>query len=304
MKILITGGSGKLGSAVTKTAEEYGLDYAAPSSSTYDLRIANQANQMIKDQKPDIILHLASKVGGIEYNRKNQVAQLEVNSQIGLNVVSAAREFNVKRLVNVSSNCVYPVLANRPLVPEDIYRGRAEQSNIGFASAKLLTIEHCKLIDEDPDFHYKTLILSNLVGGRPEKRSGQLHLIDAAIIKMEDVAAGKSNKVTIFGTGKPLREHTHVNDASTWLIDNMTSIERWPSVMNLGSGEELSVLEVYELVASVIGKQPIYSFDHTLPDGIYRKLLDSSYAAKHFGWSPKINLETAIRMRFKKMSDS
>ena len=299
VRILITGGTGYFGSHLHAELKRNFENVFAIGRSDADLRFPDETREILKSFQPDLLINLAAKVGGIELNRVNNMSQFEDNVRIGLNVLAAAHELQIPSVLNIASNCVYPAGIDSLLRPNLLGTGEFEETNRGFSLAKKLTLDMGLLLEETTAQSVKTVILSNLYGGNSSKALSNKHLVDAAFEKVLRASENKDNTVEILGTGKPIREFTHIEDASNWIKETIKSIDDLPKVMNLGSGQEVKVKDLYESIAQNLEWQGDFIFDESKPDGVFRKTLDSTVAREFFGWRPQITLEKGLGMMIK-----
>ena len=295
-KVLVLGSSGLLGSAIRRRSEESWeeLDVFWADRSHGDLRDKRQVVELFESASPDTVVNCAAVVGGIGRNTSEPETLLLENLQIDSNVIETARMFGVRKFLNFSSNCAYPVAAARPLHPNSLYQGPMESTNLGYAQAKVSAMLACELISAKTGFAFRTLVLSNLYGPGDNYSSDQSHLVGAIVSKVLAALETGKQQLEVWGTGAPLREFTYVDDIADFVILHIDKIDGFPNVMNLGSGEERTVAQLHELALSIVDHHLPLVFDYSRPDGIYSKLLDSSHAIRNFGWKPATSIEVGM----------
>jgi GDP-L-fucose synthase len=285
--ILITGGTGMVGHNVRDLAAARGIAVVAPPRSELDLRDAGATLAFIRRVKPSIIVHAAGRVGGIEANMHEPVAFLTENWDIGRNLVLAAREAGVKRLINLGSSCMYPKDSERPLTENDILSGRLEPTNEAYAIAKSAVERLCDYVrSETPEFQYKTLVPCNLFGRYDAFDPKRSHLAAAVIHKLHAAKVEGRNTVEIWGDGSARREFLYAGDLADAILAAVERFDTLPVVMNVGAGIDHTVDDYYRIAAEVIGYTGGFVHDLTKPTGMKRKLMDGSRATA-WGWTAK-----------------
>jgi len=297
--IIVFGGTGMLGRAVVERLRRDGERVYALGSSDCDLTILDDISMAIAEIKPKAIYHCAGHVGGILNNRDNQLTFLIRNAQMGLNVVDVATKYKIPKLVFAGSSCIYPRNCPQPMTELMIGSGPLEQTNRGYAVAKLTTLEAVNFAREK-GFNYMTVMPCNLYGPGDNFAEGG-HVLSALVRKVCDARHNKSEIVEVWGTGSPRREFLHTSDAADGIVTASEKLN--DAVVNIGSGEDLSIAELVLLVAEVVGWNGILKFDTSKPDGTPKKLLDIS-KLKSVGWSPKIDLPYGIEMLAKEYVDA
>jgi GDP-L-fucose synthase len=248
----------------------------------------------IRRYAPSIVVHTAGRVGGIEANMREPVAFLSDNWEMGRNVVMAAREAGITRLINLGSSCMYPKDSPRPLTEDDILAGPLEPTNEGYAIAKSAVQRLAAYVGtEDPRFQYKTLVPCNLYGRYDNFDPKSSHLAAAVIHKLHTAKAEGATSVSIWGDGNARREFLYAGDLADAILTAVTRFDELPGVMNVGAGVDHTVNEYYEIAAKVVGYEGAFSHDLAKPVGMKRKLMDVSRAEK-FGWRAKTSLEQGL----------
>jgi len=299
MNIFVTGGSGLVGSNITKAllaSQKHNV--IAPPRRQCNLLDYQSTLEYISKNNPDVLIHCAGEVGGIQANIDDPVRFLIDNVDMGRNVILAAREVGVKRLINLGSSCMYPANAPNPLKESYLLSGLPEQTNEGYAIAKILTQRLCTYIRrENSVFQYKTIIPCNLYGPGDSFDSKTAHLVPAVINKLHRAISDALDNVTIWGDGNSRREFMFVGDLSDFLIAAINDFDELPDLINVGAGYDCSILDCYKIAAEALGYKGSFSFDTDRPSGMYQKLLDITLS-KEFGWSPQTNLEDGIHKTY------
>ena len=293
-KILLTGGSGMVGRNFIENKKSKNYILISPTRKELNLLNYEKVNSFILKTKPDLIVHAAGRVGGIQANIREPFLFLKENADMGRNIILAAKNQNIKNLINLSSSCVYPKNLDIPLKEDFILTGPLEPTNEGYAIAKIFVQKLCTFINkENIDFNYKTLIPCNLFGKYDDFNLNSGHLIPNIIKKIHDAKLNKKNKVTIWGDGSVRREFMYVNDLIDFLYYSFEKFKKMPEVINVGLGKDCSVLDYYKIVAKCFDWKGTFEFDLSKPVGQKQKLV-SLIRLKNFGWSNKISIEKGI----------
>ncbi|MDP2753822.1 MAG: GDP-L-fucose synthase [Nitrospirota bacterium] len=298
MRVFITGGKGLVGHNV---AEKLSLTYEvlAPSHSEVDLLDAEAVGDYILAKKPDIIIHCAGIVGGIQANIREPARFLVENFELGKNVIMAAAENRVSQLINLGSSCMYPRAAPNPLREDMVLKGELEPTNEGYAIAKISIQRLCAYLKrERPELSYKTLLPCNLYGKWDKFDPANSHMIPAVIRKIYEAKRDNRQLVEIWGSGKAKREFMYAADLADFIAYALDHFNMMPDLLNVGLGYDHTVDEYYETVARVIGFAGAFTHDVSKPEGMERKLVDIS-ALEAFGWKAKTPLEEGICMTYK-----
>lgn len=296
--VLITGGSGMVGRNLTEHSASGRYKVLAPASSEVDLRDHAATTAYVKSEKPDIIIHAAGRVGGIQANMADPVGFLVDNMDMGRNVVLAARDTGVPRLLNLGSSCMFPRDAPNPLIEEAVLTGELEPTNEGYALAKIVTAKLCDYVTRsDGNLSYKTLIPCNIYGRHDKFDPAVSHLVPAVIRKIHEAKSSNSSQVEIWGDGTARREFMYAGDLADLIWQAAERFDALPGMMNVGVGKDHTINDYYHTVASVIGWQGKFTHDLTKPAGMKQKLVSTVRQAE-FGWQPKTSLADGIRQTY------
>jgi GDP-L-fucose synthase len=292
--VLLTGGRGMVGRNILEHPMAEHFDFLAPTSADLDLCDFAKVNKYISTYSPEFIIHTAGLVGGIQANMARPVDFLLQNLDLGRNVILAARNAGVKKLLNLSSSCMYPRNATNPLTEDLILKGELEPTNEGYALAKILAMRLCEYIHrEDDSFKYKTFIPCNLFGRFDKFDPRHSHLIPAIIHKVHLAKVVDEGVVEIWGDGTARREFMYVGDLADAVFRAIDCFDAAPGLMNVGLGFDYSINEYYKTVAKVIGWDGEFSYDLARPVGMKQKLV-SVARQKEWGWEASTSLEDGI----------
>lgn len=263
----------------------------APKSKDLNLLEFNSTNYFIKETKPELVIHCAGRVGGIQANISNPTEFLFENLEMGKNLVMSSKENNVSRLLNLGSSCMYP-RDREQLHEKDILSGYLEPTNEGYAIAKITVAKLCEYISTQYNFSYKTIVPCNLYGPWDKFDPTNSHMIPSIIRKIHE-AKKNSTSVEIWGDGSARREFMHVSDLVSFIDIAISKFELVPSLINVGLGYDFSVLEYYQAACKVIDYNSPFIFNKDKPVGMKRKLLNTEQAS-HLGWKPRLTLNEGI----------
>lgn len=263
------------------------------TSHELDLKDRDAVFAFFAESKPRYVVMAAAKVGGILANNTYPVDFLSDNLRIQVNVLDAAREHGVERLLFLGSSCIYPKLADQPIREDSLLTGHLEPTNDAYAVAKIAGIMHIQAIRRQYGLPWISAMPTNLYGPGDNFSATGSHVLPALIRRYDEAAKSGVRKVTNWGTGSPRREFLHVDDmasACLYLLENYDG----PSQVNVGTGTDITIRELAALIASAVGYEGEIAWDTTRPDGTPRKLLDVSKLAAA-GWSASIGLEEGVR---------
>ncbi|WP_209125697.1 NAD-dependent epimerase/dehydratase family protein [Alkalihalobacillus sp. BA299] len=294
MRILLTGGNGMVGRNVLEHPDAKLYSILAPSSSELNLLNYQVVEKCLIENKPDIIIHTAGRVGGIQANIREPVRYLLENLDMGRNIVWAARQTGIKRLINLGSSCMYPRNAENPLIEEDLLTGELEPTNEGYALAKNTIARLCSYISqEDHSYKFKTLIPCNLYGRWDKFGPENSHMLPGVIQKITDAKIKGQNEVEIWGDGFASREYLYAGDLADCLMHAVKNFNELPSLMNVGTGYACTINAYYQAVAEVIGYNGVFNHNLSKPVGMKKKLV-SIEKQEQWGWRPKTSLKEGI----------
>lgn len=296
MKVFIAGHDGMVGSSVVRNAPST-HELITINKSQLDLRDQVKVSDFLKKTRPDAVILAAAKVGGILENARHQRSMLVENICIQTNVMEASANLGIQNFVFLGSSCIYPKKAIQPITESSLLTGSLEPTNEGYAIAKIAGIRLAKAISDECGLNYFSLMPTNLFGPNDQYDLEEAHVPAALIRRFHEAKVNNLSFVKLWGTGKPLREFMHVDDLADaiWFFLDLEKIGG--SIINIGSGHELSIADFSKLVASVIGYSGEIGFDDTNPDGAPRKRLDLSYADK-LGWSAKLSMESSLESTY------
>lgn len=298
IKILLTGTGGMVGKNLLEHPAINTFNILSPKSAELDLRDFSSVLSYLKSHQPDIVIHAAGKVGGIQANIREPIGFLIDNMDIGRNLVLASYQSGIKRLINLGSSCMYPRNHNEPLVEEMVLKGELEPTNEGYALAKIVTAKLCEYImREDPSCQYKTLIPCNLYGRHDKFDPAHSHLIPAIIYKVHQAIQSSLNEVEIWGDGTARREFMYAGDLANAVIQAINTFDQVPNIMNIGLGFDYTINEYYEAVADVLGYTGKFIHNTTKPVGMARKLVDTSRQLA-WGWKAQHDLHSGIKQTY------
>ncbi|MCB4810643.1 GDP-L-fucose synthase [Methylovorus menthalis] len=297
-RILLTGSGGMVGRNLLEHPSMFAHDVLTPDSQQLDLRDYTAVLTYLQNHRPDIVIHCAGKVGGIQANMREPVGFLLENLDMGRNIVWASRQAGVKRLINLGSSCMYPRNHNDPLPEELVLKGELEPTNEGYALAKIITARLCDYImREDPSFQYKTLIPCNLYGRHDKFDPAHSHLIPAIIHKVYQAREKGEKSVEIWGDGTARREFMYAGDLADAMVHAIDQFDSLPSMMNVGLGYDYTINEYYQATAEVMGYAGEFTHNLEKPVGMTRKLV-SIERQQSWGWQAKNDLLSGIEKSY------
>ena len=294
-KIYIAGHRGMVGSAIKRALEKKGFsNFICRTSKELDLKNQEAVNNFFDTEKPDYVFVAAAKVGGILANNTYRAEFLYDNLMIEANIIQAAYQFKVKKMLFLGSSCIYPKLAPQPLKEEYLLTGLLEPTNEPYAIAKIAGIKMADAYRDQYGCNFISAMPTNLYGPNDNYDLNNSHVLPALLRKFHHAKVNNLAEVEIWGTGSPLREFLHVDDladACLFLMENFNE----KGFVNVGYGEDISIKDLAYLIKDVVGFKGNLVFDESKPDGTPRKLMDNS-KINNMGWSPKISLKEGISM--------
>lgn len=292
-RIWVAGHAGMVGSAVLRRLERERVgDIIVATRADLDLRRQADVEHFVATNRPDAVVLAAAKVGGIQANRSAQGEFLYDNLLIAANTIEASRMFGVQRVLVLGSSCIYPREAAQPIAEDRLMTGPLEPTNEGYAIAKIAALEMGKMYRQQYGLDVISLMPTNLYGPYDNFDLENGHVLPALMRKIHESKVEGRDSVELWGTGKPRREFLHVDDAADAVIFGLQHIAE-ATHLNVGYGDDVSIRELAELLASVIGWTGEFVYQSDMPDGMLRKLLDVS-AMDSLGWRRSINLEDGL----------
>ena len=293
-RLLVTGGAGFLGSFVVEQLRQRGCrEIAVPRSRDYDLVDGEAIRQMFRDTKPELVIHLAARVGGIGANQKNPGKFFYDNLMMGVQVIHEAWKAGVRKVVAAGTICAYPKFTPVPFREEDLWNGYPEETNAPYGLAKKMLLVQSAAYRQQYGFDSVVVFPVNLYGPRDNFDLETSHVIPAIVRKIDQAMKSGQQEVTLWGDGTPSREFLYVEDAAEGIL---AACERYESSdpVNLGSGREIRVRDLAELIASLMGFKGRFVFDTSKPNGQPRRALDTRRARERFGWTARTSFEDGL----------
>ncbi|MDP0498761.1 MAG: GDP-L-fucose synthase [Verrucomicrobiota bacterium JB022] len=296
-RIFVAGHRGMVGSALVRglQAAGYGHVLTAPRSEL-DLTDAAAVLDYYRQEKPEVAIIAAAKVGGIEANRSYPAEFLFENLAIAQNTIHGAWKAGVKRVLFLGSSCIYPRKASQPIRESELLKGPLEQTNEAYAIAKIAGLKLCQYYRQQYGVLFHSAMPTNLYGPGDNYHPEHSHVMPALIRRFHEAKETKAPTVTMWGTGRPRREFLHVDDLASACI-HLLQLENPPDWVNAGVGEDLSIRELADMVVETVGYEGELVHDYSKPDGTPRKLLDVSLL-KSTGWEPKISLREGLKQTY------
>ncbi len=297
-KIYVAGHLGMVGSAIVQNLKKKGFNNIITRTST-ELNLINQ--QDVRDffalEKPEYVFLAAAKVGGILANSTFKADFIYENILIQSNVIHESYKNNVKKLLFLGSSCIYPKLAPQPLKESYLLTGELEETNEPYAIAKIAGIKMCDAYRDQHNCSFISVMPTNLYGFNDNYDLQNSHVLPALLRKFHEAKTNNHDEVVVWGTGKPLREFLHATDMADACVYLMQEYDQ-KGFVNIGSGEEISIKDLANLVSDSVGYKGTIKFDTSKPDGTPRKLTDVS-KLNALGWKHSINLKEGIEMVYK-----
>jgi GDP-L-fucose synthase len=303
-RILVTGGAGFLGSFVVEKLQQKGCkDIFVPRSKDYDLVYMDAVKRLYREAKPNIVIHLAGRVGGIGANRANPGKFLYDNLMMGIQMMEIGRQAGIEKFVAIGTICAYPKFASVPFKEEDLWNGYPEETNAPYGLAKKMLLVQSQAYREQYGFNAIYLLPVNLYGPRDNFDVESSHVIPALIRKCIDALRVNNSpltsnlkppSITVWGTGKATREFLYVEDAAEGILLAAEKYNK-PDPINLGAGFEISIKELVTLISRLTDYNGEIVWDSSKPDGQPRRMLNVTKAEKEFGFKAKVGLEEGLR---------
>ncbi|WP_186313385.1 GDP-L-fucose synthase family protein [Halorubrum salsamenti] len=294
--VMVTGGAGFLGSHLVEDLESRSdsVDVFVPRSDDYDLREKPDIKRAFEDSQADIVIHLAATVGGIGANRQNPGRYFYDNAVMGIELMEQARQFDVEKFTILGTICAYPKHTPTPFKEKNLFDGYPEETNAPYGIAKKALLTQSRAYRKQWDFNSIYLLPVNLYGPRDDFDLETSHVIPAIIRKCIEARERGNGTITAWGTGEPTREFLYVKDAAEGILD---ATERYNSSepVNLGSGEEISIRKLIDIIVEEAGFEGSVEWDTSKPDGQPRRKLDTSRAKQRFDWEASTNFREGLR---------
>jgi GDP-L-fucose synthase len=292
MRIYVAGINGMVGSAIALEANAQGLEVSGKSSQEIDLTDRKVVFEEIQRNKPDALIIAAAKVGGIGANSSMPVDFLSVNLQIQTNLLDAAHNANIDRVLFLASSCIYPKFAPQPIIESALLTGELEPTNEAYAIAKIAGLKLVEAYRRQFGHHWISAMPTNLYGPRDNFDLETAHVLPALIHRFHKAKVNNANEVEIWGDGSPLREFLYVGDLARACLVLVNQYDESVAI-NMGSGQEISIEQLAKMISKVVDYSGEIVFNESRANGTPRKLLDSSKIAQ-LGWSPQVKLEDGI----------
>lgn len=291
-KILVTGGSGFLGSHLVPKLEKAGAQVTVPRSNIHDLRRQKDCKRLVQNQ--DIVIHLAAKVGGIGFNMKYPGEMFYVNVMMGTQLMEESRLAKLKKFISIGTVCSYPKYTKVPFKEKDLWEGYPEETNAPYGIAKKMLLVQGSAYRKQYGFNSIFLIPVNLYGPGDKFDTENSHVIPALIRKFVEAKKAAASEVTVWGTGKATREFLYVEDAADAI---MKATEKYndPDPVNIGSHLEISIRDLAYLIKRLVGFRGKVLWDTNKPDGQPRRKLDTTRAFEKFGFRAKTDFKAGLK---------
>jgi GDP-L-fucose synthase len=293
-RIFVAGHRGLVGSAIVRHLQSEGYDnLVTRPRSSLDLTDRIAVDRFFERERPEYVFDAAARVGGILANSTYPADFIRENLLIATNLIDASYRFKVRKNLLLGSSCIYPKHAPQPITEDALLSGPLEPTNIAYAVAKIAGIVTAQSYHRQFGMNAISLMPTNLYGPGDNFDLNSSHVLPALIRKFDDAVRSGADSVTVWGSGKPRREFLHVDDLARAAVLLMNSYDN-PQIINVGTGEDVTILELAQLVASITGFQGTLEFDSSKPDGTPRKVLEVS-RLRALGWTPRWTLEAGIR---------
>jgi len=292
-KIFIAGHQGMVGSALTRALEASGFTNLIKRDRTQlDLGDSAAVGKFFANEKPEVVIFAAAKVGGIKANSDQPVEFLLENLRVQNNVIAAAHQNGARKLLFLGSSCIYPKLAPQPIPESALLTGPLEPTNEAYAIAKIAGVKLCQAFSREYDANFISAMPTNLYGPNDKFDLETSHVLAALLRKAHEAKKIRARELVVWGTGTPRREFLHVDDCAAACLHLLEKYDS-PEIINVGCGEDISIRDLAKLICDVVGFDGELSWDKTKPDGTPRKLLDVS-KLRALGWKPTIPLRDGI----------
>lgn len=296
-KIYVAGHRGMVGSALVRRLKAEGYDnIITRTSKDLDLKRQADVEKFFSEEKPEYVFLAAAKVGGIVANNSYPADFMYENMMIEMNVIKSAFDNQAKKLLFLGSSCIYPRLAPQPIPESSLLTGPLEQTNEAYALAKISGLKLCEYLNRQHGTDYISLMPANLYGANDNYHPENSHVIPGLIRRFHEAKISGAKEVVVWGTGKALREFLYVDDladACVYLMNTYSGNE----TVNIGTGKEISIAELAEIIKKVVGYEGIIKYDRAKPDGTPRKLLNVT-KLNNLGWTYKTEIEEGLKKTY------
>lgn len=289
---LVLGGSGLVGNGIIEALKQQGFTYSAPDSTSLNLLDVISIDNFLRTTKPKCIIMSAGKVGGIQFNKQNQINQYFANIIMNQNIMLLAAKYNIKNFCLVSSSCIYPLNAPIPLNEKNIFDGLPEFTNEGYAAAKSTALRLLNLYKSHGFEEWFAVVPTNVIGSK-NINSMNGHVFDAVISKINDAASKKLTSVSFWGTGEPIRQFIHTSDLGKAIV-KLTLKSNLPPIINISNTESLTIKQLIMKVKQAFQYEGVIEFDSSMPNGNMNKTMDSSLLRSLVDWEPEKNIDDSI----------
>ncbi len=298
-RVTVTGGAGFLGSHLVEKLESYHCqEIFVPRSKDYNLVEMEAVKRLYEDSKPDIVIHLAAKVGGIGANRVNPGKFFYDNLMMGIQMIEMGRQMKIEKLVALATICAYPKFTPVPFKEENLWNGFPEETNAPYGLAKKMFLVQSQAYRQQYGFNSICLFPVNLYGPRDNFDPESSHVIPALIKKCIDAVRNKDSQIVVWGTGRPTREFLYVDDAAKGILLATEKYNKSEPV-NIGAGFEISIYDLVDVIVKLTGFSGKIVWDNSMPDGQPRRLLDVTRAEKEFQFKATTGFEEGLRKTIK-----
>jgi GDP-L-fucose synthase len=296
-RVFVAGHRGMVGSAIVRALHKNGYDnLILRTHSELDLMEGAAVSMFYKAEKPDVVIDAAARVGGIHANATYPAEFLRENMLMQMNIIDSAWENGVRRLLFLGSSCIYPRLASQPMKEDCLLTSPLEETNEAYALAKICGLKYCQFLRKEYGVVFHSAMPTNLYGPFDNYHPQNSHVLPALIRRFHEAKLSNAPEVVLWGSGTPLREFLHADDLADATLHLLT-LENPPDWVNVGSGVEVTIRDLAEMVKAAVGYKGQIVLDPSHPDGTPRKLLDISLI-KSTGWEPKIALQDGIKRTY------
>ncbi len=296
-KIYVAGHRGLVGSAIVRSLQSKGYtNIIGRTHKELDLTNQQQVKEFFENERPDVVVLAAAKVGGINANNTTPAVFAYENMQIQCNVIQCCHDYQVKKLLFLGSTCIYPKMAPQPIPEDALLTGPLEETNEAYAIAKIAGLEMCKFYKRQYGDDFISCMPTNLYGPYDNYDLQESHVMPAMIRKFHDAKVNGNKSVELWGTGTPLREFLYVDDmadACIFLLENYNGEQH----VNIGTGKEITIRELADTVKRVVGYDGEIVWNSEMPDGTPRKLTDVT-KLHNLGWTHKVELEEGVQLAY------